>query len=157
MSLLVALDFSAVAEDQLEIVSRLAKPNREIYLLHVAEPDPSFVGYEAGTPTRVMIDSHFKGLGVHLDYVMESSNIDSIKQLAVAGMGMAFLPEIAIEMELKQKMLKSIAIEELRIERPVTVYWKERRVLPRPAQMILKYLEERNRAEVPAGTANTKA
>ena len=55
MSLLVALDFSAVAEDQLEIVSRLAKPNREIYLLHVAEPDPSFVGYEAG-PDEVRHD-----------------------------------------------------------------------------------------------------
>jgi nucleotide-binding universal stress UspA family protein len=48
VSLLVALDFSSVAEDQLEIVQRLAAPNREIYLLHVAEPDPDFVGFEAG-------------------------------------------------------------------------------------------------------------
>lgn len=48
MSLLVAVDFSNVSDDQLEIVGRLAQPNREIYLLHVAEPDPSFVGYEAG-------------------------------------------------------------------------------------------------------------
>lgn len=48
MSLLVAVDFSNVADDQLEIVGRLARPNREIYLLHVAEPEPSFVGYEAG-------------------------------------------------------------------------------------------------------------
>jgi nucleotide-binding universal stress UspA family protein len=48
VSLLVAVDFSNVSDDQLEIVGRLAKPNREIYLLHVAEPDPSFVGYEAG-------------------------------------------------------------------------------------------------------------
>ena len=48
MSLLVALDFSSVAEDQLEIVQRLAAPNREIYLLHVAEPDPDFVGFDAG-------------------------------------------------------------------------------------------------------------
>jgi nucleotide-binding universal stress UspA family protein len=48
VSLLVALDFSSVADDQLEIVGRLAAPNREIYLLHVAEPDPDFVGYEAG-------------------------------------------------------------------------------------------------------------
>ena len=123
----------------------------------------SFVGYEAGTPTRVMIDSHFKSLGIHLEYVMESSNIDSLKQLAVAGMGLAFLPEIAIEVELKQKMLKPIGMDELRIERPVTVYWKERRVLPRPAQMILKFLEQRHRAAVPAepgkakGTAQTKA
>lgn len=55
MSLLVALDFSAVADDQLEIVGRLASPNREIYLLHVAEPEPSFVGYEAG-PAEVRHD-----------------------------------------------------------------------------------------------------
>ena len=48
MSLLVALDFSSVTDDQLEIVQRLAAPNREIYLLHVAEPDPDFVGFEAG-------------------------------------------------------------------------------------------------------------
>ena len=48
MSLLVALDFSAVSDGQLEIVSRLARPNREIFLLHVAEPDPSFIGMEAG-------------------------------------------------------------------------------------------------------------
>jgi DNA-binding transcriptional LysR family regulator len=84
---------------------------------------------------------------------MESSNIDSIKQLAVSGMGLAFLPEISIEVELKQKMLKPIALDELRIERPVTVYWKERRVLPRPAQVILKFLEKRSQAAVPAGTA----
>ena len=55
MSLLVAVDFSSVAEDQLEIVGRLARPSREIYLLHVAEPDPSFVGYEAG-PVEVRHD-----------------------------------------------------------------------------------------------------
>lgn len=48
MSLLVAVDFSAVTDGQLEIVGRLARPNREIYLLHVAEPDPDFIGLEAG-------------------------------------------------------------------------------------------------------------
>ncbi len=48
MSLLVALDFSDVTDQQLLIVARLAAPNRQIYLLHVAEPDPSFVGFEAG-------------------------------------------------------------------------------------------------------------
>ncbi|MDP2470958.1 MAG: universal stress protein [Candidatus Palauibacterales bacterium] len=48
MSLLVAVDFSDVSDAQMEIVGRLARPNRAIYLLHVAEPDPSFIGYEAG-------------------------------------------------------------------------------------------------------------
>ncbi|MCK5447162.1 MAG: universal stress protein [Gemmatimonadetes bacterium] len=48
MSLLVAVDFSSVSDSQLEIVGRLARPNREIFLLHVAEPDPTFIGMEAG-------------------------------------------------------------------------------------------------------------
>ena len=53
MSLLVALDFSDVTEEQLVIVARLAAPNRQIYLLHVAEPEPSFVGFDAG-PDQVL-------------------------------------------------------------------------------------------------------
>jgi len=48
MSLLVSIDFSPVTDAQLEIVDRLARPKREIHLLHVTEPDPSFVGLEAG-------------------------------------------------------------------------------------------------------------
>ena len=48
MSVLVSIDFSAVTDAQLEIVDRLASPGREIHLLHVTEPDPSFVGLEAG-------------------------------------------------------------------------------------------------------------
>jgi len=48
MSLLVSIDFSFVTEAQLDIVERLATPNREIHLLHVTEPDPSFVGLAAG-------------------------------------------------------------------------------------------------------------
>ncbi len=47
-SLLVALDFSAVADAQLDMVKRFATPGSVIHLLHVAEPDPSFIGMEAG-------------------------------------------------------------------------------------------------------------
>lgn len=50
MNILVALDFSAFTEPTLAAVERIAAavPETKIWLLHVAEPDPSFVGYEAG-------------------------------------------------------------------------------------------------------------
>ena len=49
MSIVVALDFSEVSERQLGIVVRLAKDSdSKVYLLHVAEPEPDFVGYETG-------------------------------------------------------------------------------------------------------------
>lgn len=61
MSLLVAVDFSAVTERQVAAVERLAAPGREIHVLHVAEPDPDFVGFEGGPGTvRDQIAAEFR-------------------------------------------------------------------------------------------------
>jgi nucleotide-binding universal stress UspA family protein len=54
MNILAAVDFSAFTEPIVAAVERIAAavPGTRIWLLHVAEPNPSFVGYEAG-PTVV--------------------------------------------------------------------------------------------------------
>lgn len=48
MSILAAIDFSSVTRAVLEELPRLAGPEEEVVLLHVAEADPSFVGIDAG-------------------------------------------------------------------------------------------------------------
>ena len=50
MNVLAAVDFSGFTEPILRAVERIAAaaPGARIWLLHVAEPDPSFVGYDAG-------------------------------------------------------------------------------------------------------------
>ena len=50
MNILAAVDFSAFTLPIVETVERIATavPETRIWLLHVAEPDPSFVGYDAG-------------------------------------------------------------------------------------------------------------
>ncbi|HUR37611.1 MAG TPA: universal stress protein [Terriglobales bacterium] len=49
MRILVALDFADSTGRLLEVAMQQAKPcGATVYLVHVAEPDPSFVGYEAG-------------------------------------------------------------------------------------------------------------
>jgi nucleotide-binding universal stress UspA family protein len=61
MSLLVAVDFSAVTDRQMAAVKKLATPGREIHVLHVAEPDPDFVGFEGGPGTvRDQIAAEFR-------------------------------------------------------------------------------------------------
>ena len=61
MSLLVAVDFSAVTERQMNAVERLAAPGREIHVLHVAEPDPDFVGFEGGPhEVRAQVAEEFR-------------------------------------------------------------------------------------------------
>ena len=49
MSILAAIDFSPVTRDVLRQLPGLAKEGEDVILLHVAEPDPSFVGFDAGS------------------------------------------------------------------------------------------------------------
>ncbi len=49
MNYLVALDFSHSTTPVLQTVANLAdKKKDKIWLIHVAEPNPAFIGYEAG-------------------------------------------------------------------------------------------------------------
>ena len=49
MKLLVAIDFSPVTERMMKAAERLGRAaSAEVWLLHVAEPEPDFVGYDAG-------------------------------------------------------------------------------------------------------------
>ena len=49
MSILVAVDLSPASEKVVEAAGRIAKlTGAPVYILHVAEPEPDFVGYDAG-------------------------------------------------------------------------------------------------------------
>jgi nucleotide-binding universal stress UspA family protein len=49
MKLLVAIDFSASTTPLLEMTKRLAQaPGASVLLVHVAAPEPDFVGYDVG-------------------------------------------------------------------------------------------------------------
>lgn len=49
MNILVAVDLSPASEKVVEAAGRVAKlTNATVYILHTAEPEPDFVGYDAG-------------------------------------------------------------------------------------------------------------
>jgi nucleotide-binding universal stress UspA family protein len=49
MNILVAVDLSPASEKVVEAAGNVAKlTGATVYILHVAEPDPDFVGYDAG-------------------------------------------------------------------------------------------------------------
>ena len=51
MELLAAVDFSDSTEKVIENARNISKSfNAKMWLIHVAEPDPDFVGYAAGPP-----------------------------------------------------------------------------------------------------------
>jgi nucleotide-binding universal stress UspA family protein len=49
MNVLVAVDLSAASEQVVAVAGRVAKATgAKVYIIHCAEPDPDFVGYDAG-------------------------------------------------------------------------------------------------------------
>ena len=62
MNILVAVDFSDVSRGIVDLVRRLPQADRgKVFLLHVTEPDPEFVGWEAGPGVvRDQMAAHFQ-------------------------------------------------------------------------------------------------
>lgn len=54
---------------------------------------------------RALFDSIMSQFNVKPRSVIETSNVQAIKQLVLSGMGITFLPQTAVEEELKQKRL----------------------------------------------------
>lgn len=60
--LLVCIDFSEITPRLIEVATTLAKPSKaKITLLHIAPPDPAYVGFEAGPQSeRDQIAKHLR-------------------------------------------------------------------------------------------------
>lgn len=48
MTILAAIDFSPVTDTVLRELAEFARPKEDVTLIHIAEPDPDFVGFDAG-------------------------------------------------------------------------------------------------------------
>ncbi|MCE3001393.1 MAG: universal stress protein [Xanthomonadaceae bacterium] len=85
MRLLVPLDLSAATPAVLAAVRGIAaREATQVYLLHVAEPDPAFVGYEAGTDTvRDQVAHEYRGQHRDLQAHAEALRADGIAATAL--------------------------------------------------------------------------
>jgi DNA-binding transcriptional LysR family regulator len=101
-----------------------------------------FIGYHEGMHTRSMIDALFKRMSLNIEYAMESSNSATIKQMVLAGMGIAFLPEIAVAAELRRGHLARLDVPPLVMHQDVTLYTRKNRTLTRTASEFVQFVTD---------------
>jgi DNA-binding transcriptional LysR family regulator len=114
---------------------------RERLSPHDLEKFP-FVGYHEGMHTRSMIDALFRRMSIGVEYVSESTNSATIKQMVMAGMGLAFLPEIAVAGELRRGQLVRLDVPPLVMHQDVTLYTRKNRSLSRTATEFVQFLQD---------------
>lgn len=101
-----------------------------------------FVGYHEGMHIRSMIDALFRRMSLQIEYSVESSNAATIKQMVIAGMGLAFLPETAVAADIRRGVLARLDVPPLVVSQDVTLYLRKNRTLPRAAAGFVDFLKE---------------
>lgn len=101
-----------------------------------------FVGYEEGMQTRSMIDALFKRMAMTVEYSIESANTATIKHMVMAGMGLAFLPDIAVAPEIRRGQLVRIDVPALMMSRDIVLYYRSKRTLSPTREEFVKFLTD---------------
>lgn len=76
---------------------------------------------EAGSGTRELIADAMQASGVEQGPIMEFGNTEALKQAALHGGGVAWLPRICIQQELADGVLRALPTKKLTIHRPLSV------------------------------------
>lgn len=101
-----------------------------------------FVGYEEGMQTRAMIDALFKRMAMSVEYSIESANSATIKHMVMAGMGLAFLPDVAVSPEIRRGQLVRIDVPALMMSRDIVLYYKANRTLSLAREEFVRFLKD---------------
>jgi molybdate transport repressor ModE-like protein len=101
-----------------------------------------FIGFEEGTPTRTMVDALFKRMAIDVDYTIESGNAATIKHMVMAGMGLAFLPDVAVGQEIRDERLSRLDVPTMVMAQEITLYYKKSRSLSPTKQEFIQFLKE---------------
>jgi DNA-binding transcriptional LysR family regulator len=103
----------------------------------------AFIGYEEGSPTRIMMDALFKRMKLEVEYMMETSNTATIKHMVLAGLGLAILPETVVGLEIRDGRLIRLEVPTLVMAQEITIYFKRGRMVSPTKKEFIDFLQKR--------------
>jgi len=80
---------------------------------------------EPGSGTRELIATLLKQLGVETGSIVEFGNTEALKQAAIHGGGIAWLPTISVSSELQDGRLVKLPVRALALQRPLSIIRRE--------------------------------
>ncbi|HEY4690946.1 MAG TPA: LysR substrate-binding domain-containing protein [Anaerolineae bacterium] len=83
--------------------------------------DETLIVREAGSATRQITEAHLARLGLVSRQVLEMTGCEAVKRAVSAGLGVAFVSQYAIQLELAHRLLHVPDISELRFARQLFV------------------------------------
>lgn len=103
-----------------------------------------FIAHSVVSPYRELVLKEFQRHKVPLNMDVEMPTIETIRRMVQRNEGVAFLPRMCVEQELRQRTLCEVQVRELAsIQRPIRLVHPARRALSHAAQAFLELVAER--------------
>jgi DNA-binding transcriptional LysR family regulator len=102
----------------------------------------SFIAHNAASPYRHKVIETFEKYRTPLNIAIELPSLEAIKHMVELNAGIAFVPKLTAENELKTGQLKGLAVNEMRLERKLHIIYRRNSVLSQAAQGFLEVARE---------------
>ena len=101
----------------------------------------TFIAHNVLSPYREAVLREFQRQKVPLNMDVEMPTVETIRRLVQDNEGVAFLPRMSVEQEIKQGTLREIRVKELNLERKIRLVYPARRALSHAAKAFLEIVK----------------
>ena len=127
-----------ISEDQLVIVAAPAHPLSRKKRVTLADLENArFIIREEGSGTRATFENAMQAAGVTWQIAGVYNNIDAIKQAAQSNLGLAIVPRISIEKELRQGRVRLIKVQGLNLSRKFSFIFHRQKQITQVMQILM--------------------
>ena len=113
-------------------------PPGGLFLADVAEHD--FVSLPQQTSLAQRLAAESAGIGRHLRVRIHVRSFDAMCQMVAAGLGIAVLPDAAVQPHLRSMGLARIELADAWVDRELLICMRDPAALPRPVRLLLDHL-----------------
>jgi DNA-binding transcriptional LysR family regulator len=106
----------------------------------------TFIAHNVLSPYREVVLREFQRYRVPLNMDVEMPSVETVRRLVQHNEGVAFLPRMCVEQEIRQDLLREIRVKELNVERKIRLVYPARRALSHAAKAFVE-LVKRGSAE----------
>lgn len=102
----------------------------------------NFILTEPGCGYRALFENMISEYSIKTRSIIETGNVQAIKQLAMSGMGITLLPQIAVEEECLQKRLVKLNWEGPKLEMLTQVMYHKNKWISGPLKVFIELIHE---------------
>jgi DNA-binding transcriptional LysR family regulator len=102
----------------------------------------TFIAHNAHSPYRQKVIEAFTKYGTKLTIGIELPSLEAIKRLVETGIGVALVPRLTAENEIRRGQVKALAVRELKLERKLHIVHRRNSELSHASKAFLKLAKE---------------